>query len=59
MLYIQMCVFVCVTGYRVLNHCTDKSETQCVLCEDHTFTEYNNMELKCHPCKVCDFNGRS
>lgn len=47
----------CPRGYRVLNHCTDKSETQCERCEDGTFIEYNNNEHRCHPCKVCDSNA--
>lgn len=60
-LYAIKCMYLYVTGYRVLLHCTatDKTNTQCQLCDYGTYMDHPNSDLSCRRCEVCNPNGRS
>ncbi|KAK9959773.1 hypothetical protein ABG768_009874 [Culter alburnus] len=50
---------LCPIGYRVLLHCTatDKTNTQCQLCDYGTYMDHPNSDLSCRRCKVCNPNA--
>ncbi|KAG7472794.1 hypothetical protein MATL_G00112750 [Megalops atlanticus] len=50
----EKCCSMCEPGTRVVEHCSENTNTSCAPCSGETFIDTHSNFMKCFPCAVCD-----